>query len=99
MADFKLNGTGIQKVDWDGGASKKEDTDEVARYETVEWEPVDALDETERGTGGFGHSDAKEYDTFASERELLYRVLFDLRNEVNELKKEVAEIRKDDPKS
>lgn len=28
----------------------------VARYEQVGWEPVDVLDETERGTGGFGHS-------------------------------------------
>ena len=26
----------------------------VARYEKVEWEEVDALDETERGQGGFG---------------------------------------------
>ncbi|MBP3472465.1 MAG: dUTP diphosphatase [Paraprevotella sp.] len=28
----------------------------VARYEQAGWEPVDVLDETERGTGGFGHS-------------------------------------------
>ena len=28
----------------------------VARHETVEWTPVDALDETERGAGGFGHT-------------------------------------------
>ena len=26
----------------------------IARHEHVEWEPVDALDETERGAGGFG---------------------------------------------
>lgn len=26
----------------------------IARHEQVEWEPVEALDETERGTGGFG---------------------------------------------
>ena len=26
----------------------------VARYEKVEWEPVGALPDTERGTGGFG---------------------------------------------
>ena len=26
----------------------------VARHETVEWEPVDALEESERGAGGFG---------------------------------------------
>lgn len=26
----------------------------VARYETVDWEEVDILDETERGEGGFG---------------------------------------------
>ena len=28
----------------------------VARVEHVEWQPVSALDETERGTGGFGHT-------------------------------------------
>ncbi|MCH5181731.1 MAG: dUTP diphosphatase [Prevotellaceae bacterium] len=28
----------------------------VARHETVEWETADALDETERGAGGFGHT-------------------------------------------
>ena len=28
----------------------------VARYETAEWEPVETLDDTERGEGGFGHS-------------------------------------------
>lgn len=28
----------------------------VARYEQAGWEPVDVLDETERGAGGFGHS-------------------------------------------
>ena len=26
----------------------------VARYEKVEWDEVDVLDETERGEGGFG---------------------------------------------
>ena len=26
----------------------------IARHEKVEWEVVEALDETERGTGGFG---------------------------------------------
>ena len=26
----------------------------IARHEHVEWEPVDVLDETERGAGGFG---------------------------------------------
>ncbi len=26
----------------------------VARYETAEWEPVDSLDQTQRGAGGFG---------------------------------------------
>ena len=26
----------------------------IARYETVQWELVDSLDETERGIGGFG---------------------------------------------
>lgn len=28
----------------------------IARYETVEWQPVSELDETERGAGGFGHT-------------------------------------------
>jgi dUTP pyrophosphatase len=26
----------------------------VARYEKIEWDEVEVLDETERGTGGFG---------------------------------------------
>ena len=28
----------------------------VARHKRVEWESVECLDETERGSGGFGHS-------------------------------------------
>ncbi|MBP5539568.1 MAG: dUTP diphosphatase, partial [Bacteroidales bacterium] len=28
----------------------------IARHETVEWEEVDTLDETQRGAGGFGHT-------------------------------------------
>ena len=28
----------------------------IARHETVTWEPVEALGDTERGEGGFGHS-------------------------------------------
>ena len=28
----------------------------IARYETVEWDEVEVLDETERGTGGFGRT-------------------------------------------
>jgi len=28
----------------------------VAKHETVEWEPCNSLDETERGAGGFGHT-------------------------------------------
>ncbi len=28
----------------------------IARYEQIEWQLVDILDETERGTGGFGHT-------------------------------------------
>ena len=28
----------------------------VARHETVEWETVEVLDNTERGAGGFGHT-------------------------------------------
>ena len=30
----------------------------IARHEQAEWEPVESLDETERGAGGFGHSGA-----------------------------------------
>ena len=28
----------------------------VAKHETVNWNPVDALEETKRGEGGFGHT-------------------------------------------
>ena len=28
----------------------------IARHEQVEWEPVEALDQTERGAGGFGNT-------------------------------------------
>ena len=28
----------------------------IARHEQAEWIPVETLDETERGAGGFGHS-------------------------------------------
>jgi len=28
----------------------------IARHETVEWQPVETLDETKRGCGGFGHT-------------------------------------------
>lgn len=31
----------------------------MARYETVEWNAVSELDETERGDGGFGHTGHK----------------------------------------
>lgn len=31
----------------------------VARYEQAQWEEVEMLSETERGTGGFGHSGVK----------------------------------------
>lgn len=31
----------------------------IARHEQISWEPVDELDQTERGTGGFGHSGKK----------------------------------------
>ena len=31
----------------------------IARYERIEWETTDTLDETERGEGGFGHSGRK----------------------------------------
>ena len=30
-----------------------------ALYEQAEWDPVETLDDTERGTGGFGHSGVK----------------------------------------
>ena len=28
----------------------------ISRYEQVEWQPTESLDETERGAGGFGHT-------------------------------------------
>lgn len=31
----------------------------VARHETVAWDPVTSLDESERGAGGFGHTGTK----------------------------------------
>lgn len=31
----------------------------IASYKQVEWLPVDTLDETERGAGGFGHTGKK----------------------------------------
>lgn len=31
----------------------------IAKYETVTWEPVEVLDETERGEGGYGHTGVK----------------------------------------
>ena len=31
----------------------------ITKYERAEWVEVDVLDETERGTGGFGHSGKK----------------------------------------
>lgn len=31
----------------------------IAGYERVSWEPVDALSETDRGAGGFGHTGTK----------------------------------------
>ncbi len=31
----------------------------IAQHAHVEWEPVDALDETQRGAGGFGHTGKK----------------------------------------
>ena len=31
----------------------------IARHEQAEWEAVEVLDETERGTGGFGHTGTK----------------------------------------
>ena len=31
----------------------------IAKYERAEWEPVDELDETERGMGGYGHTGIK----------------------------------------
>jgi dUTP pyrophosphatase len=31
----------------------------VARHETVQWELVETLDDSERGAGGFGHTGTK----------------------------------------
>lgn len=32
----------------------------VAQHSTIEWESTDSLDETARGTGGFGHTDSQQ---------------------------------------
>lgn len=31
----------------------------LAKTERIEWEPVDSLDDTERGDGGYGHTGVK----------------------------------------
>ena len=31
----------------------------ISKYDQVEWKLVEALDDTERGSGGFGHSGVK----------------------------------------
>lgn len=31
----------------------------IARYEQISWQPVEQLEETERGAGGFGHTGVK----------------------------------------
>ena len=31
----------------------------IARHEQAAWQPVEVLDETERGAGGFGHTGKK----------------------------------------
>lgn len=31
----------------------------ISKYERIDWEQVETLDETERGAGGFGHSGVK----------------------------------------
>lgn len=31
----------------------------ISKYEKVNWQPTDVLDETQRGAGGFGHSGIK----------------------------------------
>lgn len=31
----------------------------IAKYERIDWKPVEELDHTERGAGGFGHSGTK----------------------------------------
>lgn len=40
----------------------------------------------------FGHSNSTESKTFANEREILYQVLFDMKNDMAELKKIVSDI-------
>jgi dUTP pyrophosphatase len=31
----------------------------IARFDQISWEPTDSLEETERGTGGFGSTGTK----------------------------------------
>jgi transcriptional regulator with PAS, ATPase and Fis domain len=42
------------------------------------------------------YSNKEEFNSFASERELLYKILFDMRNDVNELKKWMYKLSKGD---
>ena len=64
-----LNSPGTIDADYRGEigvilANLSQDGDRIAqmvigRCEQAEWEPVETLDETERGEGGFGHSGVK----------------------------------------
>ena len=40
----------------------------ISKYEQVTWKETDTLDETERGTGGFGHTSEKQEDTSSKEQ-------------------------------
>ncbi|MCM1109175.1 MAG: dUTP diphosphatase [Clostridium sp.] len=62
-ADYRGE-VGVILVNLSGEAVTIEDGERIAqmviaRYEQAEWESVEALDETERGAGGFGHSGRK----------------------------------------
>lgn len=51
----------IPVVNLSGETQQIEDGERIAqmvigRYERITWNPVDILDETDRGAGGFGHS-------------------------------------------
>jgi dUTP pyrophosphatase len=62
-ADYRGE-VGIILINLSGGDVVIEDGERIcqmiiSRHETISWEPVDVLGETERGAGGFGHTGHK----------------------------------------
>jgi len=62
-ADYRGE-VGIILIDLSGEDVQIEDGERICqmiinKHETIEWEPVDALNDTVRGAGGFGHTGRK----------------------------------------